>query len=301
MKVLEVKNIDKFFGKKQILKDISFDIEEGEILGFVGPNGSGKTTTIKIILGLQQASCGEVFINGNNIKDNYENAIRKVGAIVESPDMYMYLSGLENLKLVANYYNISHNEIERIVEFVGLKDRIKDKVSKYSLGMRQRLGIAQAILNKPNLLIVDEPTNGLDPSGIIEFRNMLKELAKKEKMSIFISSHNLAEIENICDKVLLLKEGKIVSSDVLKEVENNDKYKLELNSTLKLKKEEKVEIIDDNYIYYLGNKEDIAYLVNIVDIYNENNKLIERVPLKNKNSNTSSKKHNQFGGIIKFL
>ena len=261
MKVLEVKNIDKFFGKKQILKDISFDIEEGEILGFVGPNGSGKTTTIKIILGLQQASRGEVFINGNNIKDNYENAIRKVGAIVESPDMYMYLSGLENLKLVANYYNISHNEIERIVEFVGLKDRIKDKVSKYSLGMRQRLGIAQAILNKPNLLIVDEPTNGLDPSGIIEFRNMLKELAKKEKMSIFISSHNLAEIENICDKVLLLKEGKIVSSDVLKEVENNDKYKLELNSTLKLKKEEKVEIIDDNYIYYLGNKEDIAKFI----------------------------------------
>ena len=261
MKVLEVKNIDKFFGKKQILKDISFDIEEGEILGFVGPNGSGKTTTIKIILGLQQASRGEVFINGNNIKDNYENAIRKVGAIVESPDMYMYLSGLENLKLVANYYNISHNEIERVVEFVGLKDRIKDKVSKYSLGMRQRLGIAQAILNKPNLLIVDEPTNGLDPSGIIEFRKMLKELAKKEKMSIFISSHNLAEIENICDKVLLLKEGKIVSSDVLKEVENNDKYKLELSSTLKLKKEEKVEIIDDNYIYYLGNKEDIAKFI----------------------------------------
>jgi hypothetical protein len=261
MKVLEVKNIDKFFGKKQILNDISFDIEEGEILGFVGPNGSGKTTTIKIILGLQQATKGEVFINGNNIKNNYEAAIRKVGAIVESPDMYMYLSGLENLKLVANYYNISHDEIEKVVEFVGLKDRIKDKVSKYSLGMRQRLGIAQAILNKPNLLIVDEPTNGLDPSGIIEFRKMLKELAKKEKMSIFISSHNLAEIENICDKVLLLKEGKIVSSDVLKEVENNDKYKLELSSTLKLKKEEKVEIIDDNYIYYLGNKEDIAKFI----------------------------------------
>ena len=261
MKVLEVKNINKFFGKKQILKDISFDIEEGEILGFVGPNGSGKTTTIKIILGLQKASSGEVYINGDNIKGNFENAIRKVGAIVESPDMYMYLSGLENLKLVANYYNISHNEIERVVEFVGLKDRIKDKVSKYSLGMRQRLGIAQAILNKPNLLIVDEPTNGLDPSGIIEFRNMLKELAKKEKMSIFISSHNLAEIENICDKVLLLKEGKIVSSDVLKEVENKDKYKIELSSTLKLKKEEKVEIIDDNYIYYLGNKEDIAKFI----------------------------------------
>ena len=235
MKVLEVKNINKFFGKKQILKDISFDIEEGEILGFVGPNGSGKTTTIKIILGLQKASSGEVYINGKNIKENFENAIRKVGAIVESPDMYMYLSGIDNLKLVANYYNISHDKIDSIVEFVGLKDRIKDTVSKYSLGMRQRLGIAQAILNKPNLLIVDEPTNGLDPSGIIEFRKMLKELAKKEKMSIFISSHNLAEIENICDKVLLINEGEIVSLDVLHEKNDKDKYKLDTDERKEIK------------------------------------------------------------------
>ena len=261
MKVLEVKNINKFFGKKQILKDISFDIEEGEILGFVGPNGSGKTTTIKIILGLQKASSGEVYINGENIKENFENAIRKVGAIVESPDMYMYLSGLDNLKLVANYYNISHDKIDSIVEFVGLKDRIKDTVSKYSLGMRQRLGIAQAILNKPNLLIVDEPTNGLDPSGIIEFRKMLKELAKKEKMSIFISSHNLAEIENICDKVLLINEGEIVSLDVLHEKNDKDKYKLELSSTKKLEKEKNIEIIDENFINYYGEKEDIAKFI----------------------------------------
>lgn len=261
MKVLEVKNINKFFGKKQILKDISFDIEEGEILGFVGPNGSGKTTTIKIILGLQKASSGEVYINGKNIKENFENAIRKVGAIVESPDMYMYLSGLDNLKLVANYYNISHDKIDSIVEFVGLKDRIKDTVSKYSLGMRQRLGIAQAILNKPNLLIVDEPTNGLDPSGIIEFRKMLKELAKKEKMSIFISSHNLAEIENICDKVLLINEGEIVSLDVLHEKNDKDKYKLELNSTKKLENKENIEIIDENFINYYGEKEDIAKFI----------------------------------------
>lgn len=261
MKVLEVKNINKFFGKKQILKDISFDIEEGEILGFVGPNGSGKTTTIKIILGLQKASSGEVYINGENIKENFENAIRKVGAIVESPDMYMYLSGLDNLKLVANYYNISHDKIDSIVEFVGLKDRIKDTVSKYSLGMRQRLGIAQAILNKPNLLIVDEPTNGLDPSGIIEFRKMLKELAKKEKMSIFISSHNLAEIENICDKVLLINEGEIVSLDVLHEKNDKDKYKLELNSTKKLENKENIEIIDENFINYYGEKEDISKFI----------------------------------------
>lgn len=266
MKVLEVKNIYKSFGNKEILKDISFEIEEGEILGFVGPNGSGKTTTIKIILGLQEANKGEVYINGKNIKTNYEESIKNVGAIVESPDMYMYLSGFQNLKLVANYYNISYDEIDSVVDFVGLKDRIKDKVSKYSLGMRQRLGIAQAILNKPNLLIVDEPTNGLDPSGIIEFRKMLKKLAKEAKISILISSHNLAEIENICDKVLLLKDGVIVSDDVLKEVNDNNKYKLELNSTKKLTKEEKVEIIDDNYINYFGTKEDIAkFIENLVN------------------------------------
>ena len=175
--------------------------------------------------------------------------------------MYMYLSGLDNLKLVANYYNISHDKIDSIVEFVGLKDRIKDTVSKYSLGMRQRLGIAQAILNKPNLLIVDEPTNGLDPSGIIEFRKMLKELAKKEKMSIFISSHNLAEIENICDKVLLINEGEIVSLDVLHEKNDKDKYKLELNSTKKLENKENIEIIDENFINYYGEKEDISKFI----------------------------------------
>lgn len=221
--ILKCENLNKLIGKKQILKDVSFEVEAGDILGFIGPNGAGKTTTIKLILGLQSISSGSVQINGYDIKKNFEKAIEKVGAIVENPDLYMYLSGYENLKLIANLYkNVSKSRIDEVVKLVGLESRIKDKVSKYSLGMRQRLGIAQAILHKPNLLILDEPTNGLDPEGIKDMRELLINLATKEHMGILISSHNLAELENFCNKVCIIKNGEVVEtnsiSDVKKEV-----------------------------------------------------------------------------------
>ena len=221
--ILKCENLNKLIGKKQILKDVSFEVEAGDILGFIGPNGAGNTTTIKLILGLQSISSGSVQINGYDIKKNFEKAIEKVGAIVENPDLYMYLSGYENLKLIANLYkNVSKSRIDEVVKLVGLENRIKDKVSKYSLGMRQRLGIAQAILHKPNLLILDEPTNGLDPEGIKDMRELLINLATKEHMGILISSHNLAELENFCNKVCIIKNGEVVEtnsiSDVKKEV-----------------------------------------------------------------------------------
>ena len=221
--ILKCENLNKLIGKKQILKDVSFEVEAGDILGFIGPNGAGKTTTIKLILGLQSISSGSVQINGFDVKRNFEKAIEKVGAIVENPDLYMYLSGYENLKLIANLYkNVSKSRIDEVVKLVGLENRIKDKVSKYSLGMRQRLGIAQAILHKPNLLILDEPTNGLDPEGIKDMRELLINLATKEHMGILISSHNLAELENFCNKVCIIKNGSVVEtnsiSDVKKEV-----------------------------------------------------------------------------------
>ena len=155
--------------------------------------------------------------------EEFEKAIEKVGAIVENPDLYMYLSGYENLRLIANLYkNVSKSRIDEVVKLVGLENRIKDKVSKYSLGMRQRLGIAQAILHKPNLLILDEPTNGLDPEGIKDMRELLINLSTKEHMGILISSHNLAELENFCNKVCIIKNGEVVEtnsiSDVKKEV-----------------------------------------------------------------------------------
>lgn len=173
----------------------------------------GKTTTIKLILGLQSITSGAVTINGYDIQKQFTKAISKVGAIIENPDLYMYLTGFQNLKLVANMYpEVDRARIMEVVKLVKLDNRINDKVSKYSLGMRQRLGVAQAILHKPNLLILDEPTNGLDPEGIKELRDLLKKLAKEEKMAIFISSHNLAEIETLCNKVCIIQNGSVIES-----------------------------------------------------------------------------------------
>ena len=214
--ILKCENLNKKFGKKQILKKVSFAMQEGDILGFIGPNGAGKTTTIKLILGLQSITQGKVMINGYDIEKQFTKAIAKVGAIVENPDLYMYLSGYENLKLIANLYpKIDTKRIDEVVKLVKLENRIKDKVSKYSLGMRQRLGIAQAILHKPNLLILDEPTNGLDPEGMKEMRELLLDLAQNEKMAILISSHNLAELDTLCNKVCIIKNGEMIeTSDI---------------------------------------------------------------------------------------
>lgn len=238
--ILKCENLNKKFGKKQILNKVSFEIQEGDILGFIGPNGAGKTTTIKLILGLQSITEGKVSINGYDIQKQFTKAIAKVGAIVENPDLYMYLSGYENLKLIANLYQgIDLARIDEVVKLVKLENRIKDKVSKYSLGMRQRLGIAQAILHKPNLLILDEPTNGLDPEGIKEMRELLVELAQKEKMAILISSHNLAELDNFCNKVCIIKNGEIIeTSDIsgIKKQEGKQYKILQVDDIPKIKK-----------------------------------------------------------------
>ena len=260
-KLLECQDLCKSFGKKQILKNVSFELDEGDILAFIGPNGSGKTTTIKLILGLQGIDKGSVNINGYDIKKDFVKAIEKVGAIVENPDTYMYLSGWDNLKLTANMYkNISDEAIKDIVKLVDLETRIHDKVSKYSLGMRQRLGIARALINKPNILILDEPTNGLDPEGIKDLRNLLKKLAK-EGMGILISSHNLAELESFCNKVLIIDNGTIIETSEVKEFKNNDnKYVFTVSSTEKIDIEGIYEISKTKFSFN-GDKESIAKIV----------------------------------------
>lgn len=251
--ILEVKKINKFFGSKQILKDVSFQIKEGEILGFIGPNGAGKTTSIKLMLGLQSISSGDVYINGYNIKENFKKAIERVGAIVESPDLYMYLTGRKNLELIANMYkDVTKERIDEVINIAGLGKRIDDKVSKYSLGMRQRLGIAAAIINKPNILILDEPTNGLDPEGIKELRDLLKKLAKKEKMGILISSHNLSELESFITDVCLIKNGEVIVTSPIKDIvkEETTSYTIVLNNTKSIKTylPENSEIVDEKTI-----------------------------------------------------
>ena len=271
-KLLECQNLCKSFGKKQILKDVSFEIDEGDILSFIGPNGSVKTTTIKLILGLQKIDKGSVSINNYDIEKDFVKAIEKVGAIVENPDTYMYLTGWQNLKIIANLYkDVSDKEIMDIVKLVGLEKRINDKVSKYSLGMRQRLGIARALINKPNVLILDEPTNGLDPEGIKDLRNLLKKLAS-DGMGILISSHNLAELESFCNKVLIIDNGKIIETSKVNEFKSNgNKYIFKVSNTDNLEVEGIYQVKGDEFAYD-GSKEEIAKLIKTlvkknVDIY----------------------------------
>ena len=248
--ILKCEKLNKNLGKKQILKDVSIEVESGDILGFIGPNGAGKTTTIKLILGLQSITSGKVEINGYDITKNFTKAIEKVGAIVENPDLYMYMSGYDNLKLIANLYsNVSKERIDEVIKLVKLENRINDKVSKYSLGMRQRLGIAQAILHRPNLLILDEPTNGLDPEGIKEIRELLKRLATKENMAVLISSHNLSELETFCNKVCIIKNGRIMETSKIEDVkkDNTNEILFIVDDTYESKKIlPNINVIEDN-------------------------------------------------------
>lgn len=209
--VLKIEHLSKTFGKREILHDISFETYEGEIFGFLGPNGAGKTTTIKIAAGLLRLDEGEIYIAGHSVKKNFEDAMACVGGIVENPEFYKYMSGLDNLRLFANIRDgITEERIKEVVHLVGLDNRIKDKVGKYSLGMRQRLGVAQAILHRPKLLILDEPTNGLDPAGIKELRDVLKEISHNEGVSVLVSSHLMSEMEMMCDRVGVIVNGALV-------------------------------------------------------------------------------------------
>ena len=276
--IIEVKNLNKSFGKKKVLNNVSLSVSEGEIVGFIGPNGAGKTTTIKLILGLQKIDSGTVVINGYDIVKDFKKAIEKVGAIVESPDLYMYLSGLDNLKMVASMYNgVDSKRIDEIVKLVGLENRIKDKVSKYSLGMRQRLGIAASLIHSPNVLILDEPTNGLDPEGIKELRALLKKLAKKEKMGVLISSHNLSELESFCTDVCLIKNGEILTTASIEEIRKADKssylFKLDKTTGLEdlLSKDDKV--INDTLVKMFIDEEDVPDMM--LKLFKEGYKIYE--------------------------
>ena len=263
--VLKCEHLHKNFGKKEILKDVSLELEKGDILGFIGPNGAGKTTTIKLILGLQSITSGTVKINGYDITSNFTNAIRNVGAIVENPDLYMYLTGYENLKLIANLYKgVGKERIDEVVKLVKLENRINDKVSRYSLGMRQRLGIAQAILHKPNLLILDEPTNGLDPEGIKEIRELLKDLAEKEEMAVLISSHNLLELETFCNKICIIKNGKVMETNKIEDVKNIAKsgYIFEIDNTEMIDKMFKnVTIVNRNMFKIAVDRDEVPSVI----------------------------------------
>lgn len=209
--IVSLRNVTKRIGRTTIIDNLTFDVPEGEIFGFLGPNGAGKTTTIRMMVGLMSISRGDILIKGKHIKHEFEQAIRHVGAIVENPEMYKFLSGYHNLIHFARMVpGVTKERIDEVVKLVKLENRIHDKVKKYSLGMRQRLGVAQALLHRPSLLILDEPTNGLDPAGIRELRDYLRHLTRTEGITVIVSSHLLSEMELMCDRVAILQQGKLV-------------------------------------------------------------------------------------------
>jgi len=209
--VMSVRNVKKKIGSKWIIKGVSFDIYAGEIFGFLGPNGSGKTTTIRMLVDLIRPTEGQILICGKDINKERDEALKQIGSIVENPEMYPYLTGWENLEHFARMIpGIGEERIQEVVGIVGLQNRIYDKVKKYSLGMRQRLGIAQALLARPKLLILDEPTNGLDPQGIKELREFIRRLSE-DGLSLFISSHLLSEIQMMCDRVAIISHGEVIA------------------------------------------------------------------------------------------
>lgn len=242
--VLELKNVSKSFGKRKVIDNISLKVNSGEIFGFLGPNGSGKTTTIKMILRLIDSDEGEIKVNGFDNRKQFEQAMECIGAIVENPDMYKYMSGIDNLKLHARIRNIDEKRIDEVLEMVGLKDRAKDKVGKYSLGMKQRLGLALTLLHNPKVLILDEPTNGLDPAGIKQLRDILKKISHEENVAVFVSSHILTEMQQMCDRVAVLDNGKIVK---IEQITSSEEEKIE-TIELRLKNKEKaIKILKEKF------------------------------------------------------
>ncbi|RDY72535.1 ABC transporter ATP-binding protein [Halobacillus trueperi] len=231
--VMQLKDVKKTIGNKSIIKGLNFDIFGGEVFGFLGPNGAGKTTTIRMMVGLMEMTDGDVIIQGQSVQNNFKGAIRHVGGIVENPEMYPFMSGWKNLVHYARMMpGITEERIKEVVKLVGLEKRMKEKVGKYSLGMRQRLGIAQALLHKPSVLILDEPTNGLDPSGIREIRAYIRRLAEEEGVAVIVSSHILSEMEMMCDRIGIIKNGELISIQTVRDaLQQTDEKEVSIEAT----------------------------------------------------------------------
>lgn len=212
-KVLEVRELTKLYRNGRGVKNISFEVNRGEVFGFLGPNGAGKTTVMKAITGLNSFQTGKVTMLGFDLKDNLEVALKKVGCIIETADVYEYLSAYKNLKFVARFHkDITNDTIDEILELVNLTKYKNEKASKFSLGMKQRLALAMALISKPELVILDEPTNGLDIEGTVQMRNLIIDLANKNNTTFFISSHLVHEVELMCNRVAIIHEGQLVNS-----------------------------------------------------------------------------------------
>jgi bacitracin transport system ATP-binding protein len=245
--LLEVCSLTKEYSDKKAVDNLSITVKEGDVYGFLGPNGAGKSTTIKAILGLIKPTSGKIIINGYDVQSEREKAIEKIGAMVEAPSFYGGLSGYKNLILTANLYGISPNRVDEVLELVGMIEAKNKKVSKYSLGMKQRLGIARAFLNNPNIVILDEPTNGLDPQGIKEIRKLIQDLSVRYNVTFIISSHILSEIQAVCNKIGIIEKGKLKVEGYVEELLNTDEEIIEIRTK---EKEKSVRILKENKISF---------------------------------------------------
>jgi ABC-type multidrug transport system ATPase subunit len=217
--VIEISGLTKRFKDVLAVNDLDFTVHRGDVFGFLGPNGAGKSTTIRMILSLISPTSGTIKVFEKTLKENRKEILTNVGAIVEKPDFYQYLPAIKNLEILAKISGkeVTHKRILELLELVGLKDRAKSKVKTYSHGMKQRLGIAQALLHNPELIVLDEPTTGLDPQGMKEIRDLIIRLSKEENKTIFLSSHILSEIEIVANRMIIINKGsKIVEGEVSK-------------------------------------------------------------------------------------
>lgn len=272
--VLLVENLQKELKGKKIIHDLSFSVERGDVFGFLGSNGSGKTTTIRMLTGMIKPSAGSIKIMGYDIESEFYKAMKHLSAIVEHPALFEYMTGWQNLIQSSRVLGkkIDNNHIKWCVDTVELTDRIHEKVTNYSLGMKQRLAIAQSLIASPDILILDEPTNGMDPSGIKDMRALIKKLSEEHQMTIFVSSHLLSEIENMCNKVLIINKGKYITTGLVKdlvkqnrsefalvmdEINVNKAYKLIENECLNINKQ-------SNKLIVNCNKDQLPHLVNML-------------------------------------
>jgi ABC-2 type transport system ATP-binding protein len=283
-KALEVQSLTKKIKDKVIVDNVSLSIEKGEIFGLLGPNGAGKTTIIRMIVSLIGRTQGSVFVNGYNLDTHFKESMSEIGAIVENPEFYKYLSGYKNLRHYANMAKnkISEERIQEVIRVADLEEAIHQKVKTYSLGMRQRLGVAQALLHSPSLLILDEPTNGLDPQGIREFREYLRSITK-EGISVLVSSHLLSEMQLMCDRYAIIEKGKLIhiSSINLLNDQNQEVHTVmlevsDLEMALQLLSENNIGVdfkkVDRNQFSVILDKDSIAaanrlLVKNNVDVY----------------------------------
>ncbi|MCR5058985.1 MAG: ABC transporter ATP-binding protein [Clostridiales bacterium] len=237
---LQIQNVTKTFGKKTAVDNVSFDIYPGEVFGFLGPNGAGKTTIIKMVMGFFRPDNGTIIINGFNRKTHYEAAMASIGGIVENPEMYNSLSARLNLQMYARLHEgVTKERIDEVLELVGLTDRADEPVKKYSLGMKQRIGLAQALLHRPKVLILDEPTNGLDPAGIHLLRDILTQCAHEEGVAVMVSSHLLSEIQVMCDRIGIINHGKLLQicsiDDFVNQAQSSTVYRIKTSDPAKAK------------------------------------------------------------------